>query len=33
MNLDAEIVTRIILNILAGMEFYHIAERIHDWFE
>ena len=33
MNLDAEIVTRIILNILAGMELYHIAEGIHDWFK
>lgn len=33
MNLDAEIVTRIILNILAGMELYHIAEWMRDWFE
>lgn len=31
MNLDAKIVTRIILNILAGMEIYHIAEGIYEW--
>lgn len=33
MNLDTEIVTRIILNILAGMELYHIAERLNEWFK